>query len=125
MPSLYTMNDVANCQNKKNGGTLLVIRGKVLDVEKFIPDHPGGAEILESVIGTDATERFDEIGHSVDAKRLMMTFQVGSLRTGLVQQEDLSENRHGTVEEKPASWWKLLIIPVVVVIATLIHRRVK
>jgi len=118
MPSLYTMNDV------KNGGTLLVIRGKVLDVEQFIPDHPGGAEILESVIGTDATERFDEVGHSVDAKRLLMTFQVGSLKTGLVQQEDVRENHHNsTVQEKPAAWWKLLIIPMVIVIATLIHQR--
>lgn len=35
----------------------LVIQGKVYDVTKFIPDHPGGVEILRGC-GKDATSLF-------------------------------------------------------------------
>lgn len=42
----------------KAGATLLVIDGFVIDAEPYLYDHPGGAEIINSYAGTDATEAF-------------------------------------------------------------------
>ncbi|KAJ3160757.1 hypothetical protein HDU88_007863 [Geranomyces variabilis] len=42
----------------ENGAKLVVVRHIVYDVASFIPKHPGGAKILASVIGMDATAAF-------------------------------------------------------------------
>lgn len=39
----------------------------------------GGEEILIEYAGKEATETFDDIGHSQDAKDLMKKFHVGSI----------------------------------------------
>ncbi len=38
-----------------------MIDGKVLDVTKFLPDHPGGALAILTFAGKDATEEFNMI----------------------------------------------------------------
>lgn len=52
----------------------------VYDVTKYLEDHPGGAEVLAEAAGTDASEAFDNAGHSEDAFDIMDTFQVGTLK---------------------------------------------
>ncbi|KAJ4300646.1 hypothetical protein N0V88_003331 [Collariella sp. IMI 366227] len=39
----------------------------VYDVTKYLEDHPGGVAVLHEVAGTDATEAFEEVGHSAEA----------------------------------------------------------
>lgn len=51
----------------------------VYDVTKYLEDHPGGAEVLAEAAGTDATEAFENAGHSEDAFEIMADFQVGTL----------------------------------------------
>lgn len=58
----------------------MVIQGKVYDVTKYIHDHPGGSDILVDAAGTDATEAFDNAGHSEDAFEIMAEYQVGVLK---------------------------------------------
>lgn len=41
--------------------------------------HPGGEEVLLEQNGRDATEAFEDIGHSTDARQLMDSFKVGEL----------------------------------------------
>jgi cytochrome-b5 reductase len=53
---------------------------QVYDVTKYIHDHPGGSDILVEAAGTDATEAFDNAGHSEDAFEIMAEFQVGVLK---------------------------------------------
>ena len=55
----------------------MVIDGKVYDVTKFLQDHPGGEEVLLEVAGTDASEAFDDVGHSDDAIEMMEEYFVG------------------------------------------------
>lgn len=43
-------------------------------------DHPGGAEVLAEAAGTDATEEFDNAGHSEDAWTVMESYCVGNLK---------------------------------------------
>jgi len=35
------------------------VNGQVLDVTKFLPDHPGGAKAILLFAGKDATEEFN------------------------------------------------------------------
>lgn len=47
------------------------------DVTKYSRDHPGGAEALIEVAGTDATSAYEDVGHSEDAREIMHPFLVG------------------------------------------------
>lgn len=46
---------------------------------KYLDDHPGGSAVLLEVAGTDATEAFEEIGHSDEAREQLEPFYVGDL----------------------------------------------
>ncbi|KAI0288111.1 Flavocytochrome c [Russula brevipes] len=53
----YTVDDVAT-HNKKDD-IWVIIDGQVLDVTKFLPDHPGGEKAIILYAGRDATEEFN------------------------------------------------------------------
>ncbi|PWN95908.1 putative cytochrome b5 [Tilletiopsis washingtonensis] len=57
----------------------LLIDGKVYDVSKFMDEHPGGDEVLTSEGGKDATEAFEDVGHSDDARSLLGPMLVGKM----------------------------------------------
>ena len=73
----YTLDQVSDHTDRKN--MWMVIHGKVYDITKFLEDHPGGEEVLIELAGQDATEAFEEIGHSDDARELLDKFYVGEL----------------------------------------------
>jgi len=58
----------------------IAIRGKVYDVSKFLDDHPGGDEVLKDVAGKDATDSYDDVGHSDDAEAMLNTYYVGEFK---------------------------------------------
>lgn len=41
--------------------------------------HPGGEEVLLEQSGRDATEPFEDVGHSSDARKMMEPYKVGEL----------------------------------------------
>lgn len=41
--------------------------------------HPGGEEVLREQAGGDATESFEDVGHSTDARELSQTYIIGEL----------------------------------------------
>lgn len=47
---------------------------------KYLEDHPGGADVLIEAAGGDASEEFDNAGHSEDAFELMKEYCVGTLK---------------------------------------------
>ena len=51
----------------------------VYDVTEYSIDHPGGDEIMRDNSGTDATEEFNEIGHSASAMEELVSHRVGVL----------------------------------------------
>ncbi|KAG6886309.1 hypothetical protein C0993_006719 [Termitomyces sp. T159_Od127] len=53
----YTVEEVAK-HNKKDD-VWVIIDGQVLDVTKFLPDHPGGEKAILLYAGRDATEEFN------------------------------------------------------------------
>ena len=47
---------------------------------KYFSDHPGGADVLTEAAGTDASDAFDDAGHSEDAFDIMKDYCVGKLK---------------------------------------------
>ncbi|KAK9013706.1 hypothetical protein V6N11_041705 [Hibiscus sabdariffa] len=57
----------------------LLISGKVYDVTQFLEEHPGGDEVLLAASGKDATDDFEDVGHSDDARELMKKYCIGEV----------------------------------------------
>lgn len=52
----------------------------VYNVTEYVRDHPGGADVLIDVAGSDATEAYEDVGHSGDANEIMHTYLIGTLK---------------------------------------------
>ena len=46
---------------------------------KFVSEHPGGDEVLVTEAGRDATEPFEDVGHSEDAYDILKSLYIGDL----------------------------------------------
>ncbi|GMM35340.1 Cyb5 protein [Saccharomycopsis crataegensis] len=57
----------------------MVIDGKVYDCTKFLPEHPGGEEVVIDCGGIDASQPFDDIGHSEDARDMLKDLYIGDI----------------------------------------------
>lgn len=77
MAKVYTLQEVEPHNTSKD--CWLVIGGKVYDVTKFLEEHPGGDEVLLSATGKDATDDFEDVGHSNSAREMMAEYLVGEI----------------------------------------------
>nr|XP_033798254.1 cytochrome b5 isoform X1 [Geotrypetes seraphini] len=59
--------------------TWLVLHGRVYDVTRFVQEHPGGEEVLFEQAGGDATESFEDVGHSLDAREMLKQYYIGDV----------------------------------------------
>ncbi|KPP62388.1 Cytochrome b5-like [Scleropages formosus] len=73
----YRLSEVQQRNTSKS--TWLIINYKVYDVTKFLEQHPGGEEVLREQAGGDATETYEDIGHSTDAKKMAQNYIIGEL----------------------------------------------
>ncbi|XVF51063.1 hypothetical protein PTKIN_Ptkin04bG0153900 [Pterospermum kingtungense] len=76
-PKLHTFEEVA--KHNKTKDCWLIISGKVYDVTPFMEDHPGGDEVLLSATGKDATNDFEDVGHSDSAREMMKKYYIGEI----------------------------------------------
>ncbi|KAL4979725.1 hypothetical protein BDW66DRAFT_148068 [Aspergillus desertorum] len=74
----YTAHQVA--AHRSRGDLWLIVNGKVYDVTEYVRDHPGGADALVDTAGTDATEAYEDVGHSEDADEILQTYLIGTLK---------------------------------------------
>ncbi|KAH6611625.1 hypothetical protein Trco_001645 [Trichoderma cornu-damae] len=74
----YTVEDVAG--HKTRDDLWVVVHGKVYDVSKYVRDHPGGADVLIDVAGTDATTAYEEVGHSEEADEILKGYLIGTVK---------------------------------------------
>src|SRR5439155_26763331 len=72
------------------GDLWITFGGFVYDVSKWADDHPGGADVLLSSHGRDATEAFAEAMHSDAAAAMAESFKIGRLRPGATLPADIS-----------------------------------
>jgi len=57
-----------------------VIHDKVYNSSSFVDEHPGGEEVLLDVGGQDATEAFEDVGHSDEAREILEGLLIGTLK---------------------------------------------
>jgi len=80
MPKLITLEELKEHSTKDN--LYILLHEKVYDVTKFIDEHPGGDEVIISEAGVDATEAFEDVGHSDEARELLVDMFVGDFDKG-------------------------------------------
>ncbi|KAK7395378.1 hypothetical protein VNO78_15930 [Psophocarpus tetragonolobus] len=74
---VYTLAQVSEHNNSKD--CWLIIDGKVYNVTKFLDDHPGGDDVMLSSTGKDATDDFEDVGHSSSARAMLKDMYVGDI----------------------------------------------
>eukprot|EP00040_Diaphanoeca_grandis_P027947 m.160237 g.160237 ORF g.160237 m.160237 type:complete len:585 (+) comp31177_c0_seq1:228-1982(+) len=77
---IFTEDEVA--KHNSTADCWVIIDDGVYDVTDFLNHHPGGAAALskEGRGGKDVSKHFDRIGHSDDAKQILSTLRVGSVK---------------------------------------------
>ncbi|KAL5205855.1 hypothetical protein ABZP36_034064 [Zizania latifolia] len=76
---LFSHSDVSGHASRKD--CWIAIHGKVYDVTKFLEDHPGGEDVLlHASASGDATEAFEDVGHSTSAISMMNSYLIGSIK---------------------------------------------
>jgi len=78
MSQELTVAEVAQHSTKKD--LYLVIHDKIYNATSFVDEHPGGEEVLLDVGGQDATEAFEDVGHSDEAREILEGLKIGSLK---------------------------------------------
>uniref|UniRef100_A0A8C3UPE3 Cytochrome b5 type B n=1 Tax=Catharus ustulatus TaxID=91951 RepID=A0A8C3UPE3_CATUS len=74
---VFTLEEVAKRNSSREAW--LVIHGRVYDVTRFLAEHPGGEEVLLEQAGKDATESFEDVGHSTDAREMLKQYFIGEV----------------------------------------------
>lgn len=89
----YSLKEVE--EHKSAESCWIIIHDKVYDVTAFLNEHPGGEEVLLEQAGKVATEPFEDVGHSTDAREMMDQYLVGELT---------EEDKKFTKDTGPKEW---------------------
>ncbi|MCJ1441912.1 MAG: hypothetical protein MMC23_002404 [Stictis urceolatum] len=74
----FTYAEVKEHNSKKD--LFLVIHDKVYNTTTFVDEHPGGEEVMLDAGGQDATEAFEDVGHSDEAREILEGLKIGTLK---------------------------------------------
>ena len=73
----FSLADVAAHNSKED--CWIVVHGSVYDVTQFRTEHPGGASMLDTVAGTDATEYFEELHRPEVLEDIGADYRIGCI----------------------------------------------
>nr|XP_003406294.1 cytochrome b5 [Loxodonta africana] len=117
----YTLDEIK--EHNHNKSTWIILHHKVYDVTKFLNEHPGGEEVLREQAGGDATENFEDVGHSTDAREMSKTFIVGELHPADRSKLTKPSETLITTVDSNSSWWTNWVIPAIsALIVALMYR---
>ncbi|TRZ00208.1 hypothetical protein DNTS_022587 [Danionella cerebrum] len=115
----YTREEVQNHNMSKD--TWVIIHDKIYDITSFMEEHPGGEEVLLEQAGADATESFEDVGHSMDAREMLLQYYIGELHMDDRKKESKKEV-YITTSKDAKSWSTWLIPAVAAVIVGIMYR---
>jgi len=114
-------------EHNSKRSTWLIIHDHVYDVTQFLDEHPGGEEVMLEQAGKDATENFEDVGHSSDARDLMKTYLIGQLSEEdrskkKIKEQNWSKPAYAS-PEAGSGGWKSWVLPFLIgLAATLLYR---
>uniref|UniRef100_A0A2K5M4W7 Cytochrome b5 n=1 Tax=Cercocebus atys TaxID=9531 RepID=A0A2K5M4W7_CERAT len=111
----YTLEEIQKHNHSKS--TWLILHHKVYDLTKFLEEHPGGEEVLREQAGGDATENFEDVGHSTDAREMSKTYIIGELHP------DDRPKLSNMIAFCVSSWWTNWVIPAISAVAVALMYR--
>ncbi|XP_053099126.1 cytochrome b5 [Hemicordylus capensis] len=117
----YTLEEIQKQNHSQS--TWIILHHRVYDLTKFLEEHPGGEEVLREQAGGDATENFEDVGHSTDARALSETFIIGELHPddwGKIEKP--SDPYITTLESSSSSWTNWVIPAIAAIIVALMYR---
>ena len=117
----YTLEEIQKHKDSKS--TWVILHHKVYDLTKFLEEHPGGEEVLREQAGGDATENFEDVGHSTDARDLSKTYIIGELHPDDRSKIAKPSDTLITTVESNSSWWTNWVIPAISALAVALMYR--
>ncbi|TYJ54664.1 hypothetical protein B9479_004698 [Cryptococcus floricola] len=75
---LYTLETLAEHNDRES--LWMLLHDKVYDITAFMDEHPGGDEVLVEEAGRDATEAFEDVGHSDEARDMLLKMYLGEFQ---------------------------------------------
>jgi len=115
----YTLEEIR--VHNMNSDTWLIIHDKVYDITGFLEEHPGGEEVLLEQGGTDATESFEDVGHSTDAREMLEQYYLGELHMDDRKKEP-AKDVNGTDSGESSSWTTWLIPAIAATVVAIVYR---
>ncbi|KAI9307936.1 cytochrome b5 [Cunninghamella echinulata] len=123
MSKVFSIAEVNDHQTK--GDLWLVVHNKVYDITPFVLEHPGGEEVLLDEAGKDATESFEDIGHSDEAREILAKYLIGELdEASRVSNHKLNPIRAGELPEEKKSGSALRVLVPIAVAGFLVYKYV-
>ncbi|KAG8437513.1 hypothetical protein GDO86_008281 [Hymenochirus boettgeri] len=116
----FTLEEVRKRNTVKE--TWLVILGRVYDITNFVEEHPGGEEVLFEQAGGDATESFEDVGHSIDAREMLNQYYIGDLHPDDFKKQGTKDVLLTTSSSSSSSWSNWLIPTLAVLILGVMYR---
>ncbi|XP_023656079.1 cytochrome b5 [Paramormyrops kingsleyae] len=117
----YRLSEVE--EHKSPHNCWIVINNKVYDVTKFLEEHPGGVEVLCEHAGGDATENYEDVGHSTDARQMAESYVIGELHPEDREKIVSSLMPPGSHFQDSTSWWSNWVIPGLAALAVTVMYR--
>ncbi|KAE8297046.1 Cytochrome b5 Microsomal cytochrome b5 type A [Larimichthys crocea] len=115
----YTLEEI-RVHNMSND-VWIIINDKVYDITSFLEEHPGGEEVLLEQAGGDATESFEDVGHSTDAREMLQQYYIGELNMDDRTKQPTKEV-HDTNPGESSSWTMWLIPAITAVVVGIMYR---
>lgn len=81
---------------------------KVYDVTNYLEEHPGGDDVLLSATGKDATDDFEDAGHSNTARETMEEYYIGDFDPSSLSSKPTVKQAHNNSGKTVDSVSKLL-----------------
>ncbi|KAM9966284.1 hypothetical protein ACTFIR_006489 [Dictyostelium discoideum] len=103
----------------------IIYNDDVFDVTNFVVEHPGGEEVLKGNGGKDATQEFDDVGHSASAIAKMQSLRIGRIEGAKPREEKKKEIKKTTTttsapKQQESGGLGLLKIPLIIIVLAIV-----
>ncbi|KAI8063160.1 cytochrome b5 [Gongronella butleri] len=123
MSKVFSTADVKAHNSKSD--LWVVIHNKVYDITQFVLEHPGGEEVLLDEAGKDATESFEDIGHSDEAREILSKYLIGELdAASRVDNHKFDPIRAGELPDQKSGSALRVIVPALAIVGFLAYKFV-